>query len=433
MRTAILGKVNCQRDPDTTSGMTVFRARYLAPMISPPVEDGCVVVDGEKIQQVGTYRDIRPSVVDYDMDGLLMPGLINAHTHLELSNFSPPGDKLTFVDWVIHLRQQMQRQASGLKTTIQNGVRRGISESLRFGITCVGDIAQHPRWVRPLLANGPIRSVSFGECLGLGSRQTRFDDLLVQALDPTNASDRMVIGVSPHAPYTVDERGYQKVAALKGYPVCTHLAELKDESAFVRNHSGPLRDLYDRLGIDLETVPNRALESVIEWVLRHGGSGWLLAHVNYCSDTDIDCIKRAEASVVWCPRTHDYFGHPPHGWRQMMDAGICVAVGTDSLLSSPDLNVVEDLRLIYRQNPQIDPKVLWSCVTVQADRALRWGDYVQPRSGKDERPVLGRIQPGAMADLIAFPTRSNDPLREILENPIMYPQQVWIGGTLVKG
>ncbi|GIW76354.1 MAG: chlorohydrolase [Phycisphaerae bacterium] len=400
-------------------------------MVLPVIEDGCVIVEGQKILQVGTYRDLRPQHVDYEIDGLLMPGLINAHTHLELSDFSPPRDRLTFVDWVLYLRRQTKsHQADHLQTIIQNGVRRGIAESLRFGITCVGDIAQYPNWVRPVLSAGPIRSVSFGECLGLGPRECRFDDLLSQALDQKNRSVRMAVGVSPHAPYTVDERGYKKVAALTGYPVCTHLAELEDESAFVSDRSGRLRDLYDRLGIDPGMVKTGVSEGVIEWVLRRSGPGWLLVHVNYCSDTDIALIKRSQASVVWCPRTHDYFGHPPHRWRQMTDAGISVAVGTDSLLSSPDLNVVEDLRFLYAQNPQIEPQVLWSCVTVQADRALQWGKHIRSSSTVSTNTGLGRIEPGAMADLIAFPTRSHDPLREILENPTLYPKQVWIGGTL---
>lgn len=400
-------------------------------MVSPVIDDGCVMVEGKKIVQVGTYRDLRPTNVDYEIDGLLMPGLINAHTHLELSNFSPPEHRLPFVDWVVHLRRQAENQGSDLPTTVQNGVRRGINESLKFGVTCVGDITQHPNWVRPLLSDGPIRSVSFGECLGLGPSQSRFDDLLERALDRKNASFWMAIGVSPHAPYTVDERGYQKVAALTGYPICTHLAELQDECAFVRDRSGQLRDLYDRLGIDPGKIEKSVSQGVIEWVLRHSGPGWMLIHVNYCSDADLAYIKRAGASVVWCPRTHDYFGHPPHRWRHMMKAGIPVAIGTDSLLSSPDLNVVEDLRLVYSQNPDIGPPLLWSCVTVEADRALRWAEYIRSDAEHGEKGLLGRIEPEAMADLISFPTRSNDPLREILETPTMRPDQVWIGGNLV--
>ena len=140
----------------------------------------------------------------------------------------------------------------------------------------------------------------------------------------------------------------------------------------------------------------------------------LLAHVNYCSDEELSILAGGRASVVWCPRTHDYFGHPPHRWRDMLAAGINVAVGTDSCASSPDLNLVEDLRLLHKQWPAVDAQEIWSLATCRAAAAL----------GIDD---VGSLSPMKFADLVAFPAPGPDPLRTILEQTL-FPAALWIGG-----
>ena len=142
--------------------------------------------------------------------------------------------------------------------------------------------------------------------------------------------------------------------------------------------------------------------------------GSLLAHVNYARDADLDLLAAGSASVVWCPRTHEYFGHPPHRWREMLDRGINVCVGTDSRASSPDLNVVDDLRLVHRQSPDVPIETLWEMVTTRAAHALHLGD-------------VGAIAPRMRGDFVAFPARGDDPLRSIIESDVA-PAAVFIGG-----
>src|SRR4029079_1931077 len=135
------------------------------------------------------------------------------------------------------------------------------------------------------------------------------------------------------------------------------------------------------------------------------GPGTVLAHVNYCDDADLDLMQRRRAAVAFCPRTHRYFGHPPHRWREMLARGIQVAIGTDSCASSPDLNLVDDLRLLHEIDPAFPVDQLWDMVT----------------SGFA----------AARANLVVFDVNTADPLAEILETD-RRPREVWVGGKRVR-
>ena len=399
-------------------------------MVSPLIEDGCVVVEGDRIVAVGATRDINPPHIDEDIDGVLMPGLINAHTHLELTNVPRPGMPGTFQDWLLTtMGATREADPNVFAAKREAAVREGIAQCLKFGVTCVGDISQNVEIVRPILANGPIRSVSFGECLGLGERRARFERLLENAIETsiTDPAGLMDIGVAPHAPYTVDIDGYRQIESHFAKPLnaTTHLAETSDEAAFVMRREGPFKRLYETLGFD--PGPGEFFfGSMFAGLTMYGGLSlwrWLLVHMNYCEDIGLQVLASGRGRVVWCPRTHEYFGHPPHRWREMRERGIAVCVGTDSCASSPDLNVVDDLRLVHRQCPEESPAGLWAMVTTEAQHALRW---------RGDTHLIGRLSKNALADLTSFPTRSTDPLREILDTPAMLPNAVWIAATLAS-
>ncbi|MBC7785546.1 MAG: amidohydrolase family protein [Burkholderiales bacterium] len=389
--------------------MTIIRARHLATMKGPVIEDGCVIVDAGRVVQVGATSVVRPGRIDEEIDGVLMPGLMNRHTHLELTNVPrPTTPPATFQDWIAWLGPAIRGDPESFDARRGDAVRAGIAQCIRFGVTEVWDISQNVEIVRPILASAPIRSTSFGECLGIGERRGRFDVLMRQAMDESLANERMRIGVSPHAPYTVDERGYAMVlqgTAHGGIPVMTHLAETEDEGRFLLDHSGAFGGLYASLGIDAGPAPAFS-EGPIAWLRAIGGaaSGIIAAHVNYASDEDINHLSAMKAHVVWCPRTHTYFGHPPHRWREMQRAGIKVSIGTDSCASSPDLNIVDDLRLVHEQSRDVPVEEIWSL-------------------------CAGSLEGGVPGDYVSFPTRSGEPLCEILESPGLLPDGVWVDGA----
>jgi cytosine/adenosine deaminase-related metal-dependent hydrolase len=130
----------------------------------------------------------------------------------------------------------------------------------------------------------------------------------------------------------------------------------------------------------------------------------LLAHVNYVTDDELAILAKSRASVVYCPRTHAYFGHPPHRFADMLALGINVALGTDSAASAPDLNVLEDARLVHRLRPDMPPQTILEMITTRGARAL----------GLDH--VLGQLSPGFRPTFCAFRSTSRDPLRELLES-----------------
>ena len=141
----------------------------------------------------------------------------------------------------------------------------------------------------------------------------------------------------------------------------------------------------------------------------------LLAHVNYCSDEELALLARGRASVVYCPRTHQYFGHPPHRFREMLKLGINVSLATDSCASSPDLNLLDELRLVHKLHPDLPPTVLFQLITLNAARAITW----------DNR--IGSLAPGTHADFAIFPAAIADPLLQLLKTTAL-PSQVWVDG-----
>lgn len=201
--------------------------------------------------------------------------------------------------------------------------------------------------------------------------------------------------------------------------LATHLAESPDEASFLAEHAGSFRELWQFLDAWDDAVP-RFAGGPIRFAESVGllDAPTLLAHVNYCDDDDeLALLAAGLASVVYCPRTHAYFGHPPHRWRDMLAAGVNVAVGTDSLASTPDLNLVDDLRLLRGIAPEFPAADLWRLVTTRAARALGM------------EALVGSLSPGKAADLVCFPVEDRaDPLASILDNANV-PSHVWIAGA----
>lgn len=405
------------------SAVKIIQAKWVAPMDRPILRDAAVATEAGKIVMVDSATKVRrqyphAEVVDLPRS-ILLPGLINAHVHLELSNCecgSSPGG--TFGDWILSMRQRMRIDPANQERSITAAVENGVDQCLRFGVTCVGDITSAIEVSRRTIRNSPMRAVSFGEALGLGKLRSRFAFSVPRAIDPREQTDRLRVGLSPHAPYTVDLPGYAECLALAqqhDLPLATHLAENPQEQEFLENHAGMFREVWNKLGLWEDGVTTYH-GSPIQFAKSIGLLDYptLLAHVNYCNDAEMDLLARGNASVVYCPRTHAYFAHPPHRWREMLARGINVAVGTDSCASSPDLNLLDDLRLLRKLAPKVPAETIWEMATTRGARALML------------HQVVGALGAGRCADMIAFAIESNSPLDELLAEPCL-PEQMWIG------
>ncbi len=373
------------------------------------VRDGCIAAVGP----IALMRRGHPAAAVCDLgNAAVLPGLVNAHTHLELSSIQRGKPPARFVDWILDLMSRVGAVDPAGATAA------GIVQCLRFGVTTVGDITSQPAMTRPILAQSPVGGVSFGEVRAMGQRRTFLEPRLASSIEKIEGIEA---GISPHAPYSIEMGGYVRCLAAAregGLPLATHLAETPDEAMFLADHAGPFKELWDFLAAWDDGVPEFS-GGPIRFASAIGLLDYptLLAHVNYCDDSELDLLAAGKASVVYCPRTHEFFGHRPHRWREMSERGINVAAGTDSCASSPDLNLVDELRLLHRLAPFVDPLELWQMATVRGARALGLSN-------------VGSLSVGHRADLVVFPTTGDDPLREIIERSVL-PRQVWVAGRVV--
>ncbi len=306
--------------------LKLLHADYLFPMSAPPIRDGAVVLAEGLISAVGPSNQIISKFPDAERfdygSAVILPGLVNPHVHLELSDLRSAdfsGDH--FIEW---LGQVVRTTVSAEDPAerVQRAVRIGIGQCLKFGVTTVGDISRFSQLTRSELGTAPIQAVSFGEVLAMAGRRGFLEERLIAAMDDTFATRRTRIGISPHAPYSVEMDGYRRcveAARNRGMPLTTHLAESPHESEFLANQSGPFHDLWDRIGGWDDRVP-RFEGGAVRFADAVGllDARALLAHVNYADEAEMDLLAHKSASVVYCPRTHAYFGHPPHRWREML-------------------------------------------------------------------------------------------------------------------
>lgn len=392
-------------------------------------------VDAEFLTaNAGTHRGIE--IIERP-DSLLLPALVNAHAHLDLTNIGPqPLDGRSFTEWVDMIRE---RRPVSDGQTIQ-AVWQGIDKTLAGGTGIIGDIAgvgSHA-CVQTLAhrclgvgddpdvgfrVGGTLRAASFLEVFGMSEAgQTAAVDRLPAMLDEacrqTEAlgvtSDRFLVGIQPHAPYSAGPRVYQEAARLartRDLPVCTHLSETREEEFFVRSADGPFVDLLSRLGKWDDTIKGAGCHPIdhlapvlLDYYRQSLGDelyrpafrqlGWLCAHVNYLDAQavrHIGLLREAGVTVAYCPHASAYFGHENHPYRTMLAAGLRVALGTDSIvcLDTPDrISVWDEMRLLYRRD-QMEPDILLAMGTINGARAL----------GFD--PALVTLQPGPSAGIIA--------------------------------
>ncbi|MCE7972831.1 MAG: hypothetical protein DYG92_00690 [Leptolyngbya sp. PLA1] len=292
---------------------------------------------------------------------LLMPGLVNAHTHLDLTHIGPrpaPGGFREFIDIV-------RRGRHSDEAAIALSVADGAAACAGAGVVAVGDIAgavagrASAAATRALAATG-LHGVSYLEFFALGAGERVGLDRVGEALAGVRALDRpgFRVGVQPHAPYSVAPGAFEDAAAL-GVPRCTHLAESPEEARLVAHADGPLRDFLGEIGVWNDEA-SRAFGAGASPVAHLAGvlrlGGWTVVHVNDASDADIAILATSGASVVYCPRASAYFGAErafgPHRYREMLRAGVNVALGTDSVINLPlpDLSVWEEMRLLHRRD-----------------------------------------------------------------------------------
>lgn len=351
-------------------------------------------------------------------DHLLMPGLVNAHTHLDLTHIGPvPHDpREGFVAWVDHIRASRRDAPADISASVHLGIQR----SLAGGTVAVGDIAGAPHGrltdtPARVLAESPLAGVSFLEFFGIGRSAAgtveRLEHWATHDLPPlrrTLASTPVRVGLQPHAPNTVDLGVYRWAAALAEryeLPLATHLAETPEERAFIAEASGPQRAMLERFGLWDDSAAHhigRGLHPVAHLARLLRDHRFLCAHVNDATDEAIATLAATRTPVVYCPRASAYFGASdnfgPHRYRDMLAAGVRVCLGTDSIvnLDTPDrISVLDEMRLLARRDGT-DPRMLLAMGTTHGAEALGLN------------PETVTLLPGPLAGLLAVPATGAD-------------------------
>ena len=404
----------------------ILRAAWVVPVGSPPIRDGAVTVAGERITGVGPWaaaeRGGAARVVDLG-DAVLTPGLVNPHTHLELTCYAGRLASGPLWEWFGALLAQ--RRLAGRLERERRGAHEGAWESLRAGVTCVGDISRtNNSWIA--LREVPIRKVCFVEVLSLANDPPRDVDELLAAVDAIEPGPRLHVGISPHAPYTVTAdtlRGAIELATRRHLPWTMHLAETPEEIAFFRGDPDALPEMIRALCRQRGVVPPGQPPGV--WLARitDGLTPGLIVHGNYLDDDDARRLVDSGHTLVYCPRSHRFFGHPSYPLRRFRDAGVRLLVGTDSLASNESLSVLDELHVMHaRIDPALSPTDLLRMATLDAAAALGLAGAV------------GSLEADKQADIAAFPIPPDtaDPTRALIEQAPC-PVGVWVAGRRVVG
>ncbi len=400
----------------------ILSAAWVVPVSAPPIRNGFVEIRGARIVRVGRAAELPADLPRQDLGAaLLTPGLVNPHTHLELTCYAgklPPADFWTWIARLVALRRepgQLERESAG--------VAEGARQSLRAGVTCVGDISRLGlHW--PVLKWMRIRKVCYVELLSVADSPPRTIDELRAAAEQVEEDELLTVGISPHAPYTVPEpqiRAAIALAAALGRPWCLHWAETPGELAFLRGEPVSAADGFlAALASGAVAAPRCGAMEFLERVTAGLPRG-LMAHGNYVSDEELPALAASGHAIVFCPRAHRFFGHAPHPFARMAKRGVRVVIGTDSAASNEGLSPLEELRAA-RQLPGAPPDdALFRMATIEAAAALGLGDRI------------GSLEAGKLADLAAFPCApgESDPLRALL-TAAPAALAVWVGGERVS-
>jgi len=379
----------------------LLRAEWVVPISRPPVRDGAVLVEGSTITAVGPYEEVRRLAgrgCDFRDFGraIIMPGLVNAHTHLMLTVLRGIEDDLTLFPWL----------ASGVlgpeelldERDFYYSALLGCLEAVRSGTTCLADACTRDVGLRAMAEAG-LRGTAYLEVFELGTSPEEAVEKGLRAVArmAREAPERVRAGISPHSPYANSRETVELLterAREEGLPICLHLAETKAELEFFLEGTGELGLVARELGLrargGLGKTPTQYLHE-----LGLLGADVLLAHAVHLTDEDITLIAEAGSPVAHCPKSNAKLGSGVARVPEMLASGVKVSLGTDSAASNNKLDMFEEMRaaVLVQRATRADAPVLTAddvlrMATLGGAEALGLGNSV------------GSLEPGKKADII---------------------------------
>jgi aminodeoxyfutalosine deaminase len=399
-----------------------LKARYVFPVSAKPIANGLVAIEGERLAAVGDH--VAAHTVEDLGNVAILPGLVNAHTHLEFSNLTKPlGEPgIGLVDWIRLIRHE------SLEVRIQ-AVKKGINECVRFGTTTIGEISQGNFPASELeKENMPVDGTAFLELIApTPERVAAAMDIVQKHLDPEHIPNWQC-GFSPHAPYSVHLDLLEKIIELsvqRQIPLAMHLAESREEIQWLEEKNGPVKNLLTDLGAYDPATASQCSRPLDYLEMLAVASRVLIIHGNYLSRDEIGLLAdHAETmALVYCPRTHQYFGHDRYPLERMLTAGVTVCLGTDSRASSPDLDMLAEIRLVRQHYPELSPGMVLQLGTLHGAKAL----------GRDAE--IGSLETGKYANLaiVPLPVRKSAGPYDLLFDSDKPVAATWFRGKRVFG
>jgi cytosine/adenosine deaminase-related metal-dependent hydrolase len=396
----------------------IVRARTVVTMDGPPIENGAVAVSGNRIVDVGRFDDIKMRNAGTTLDlgeQVLLPGLINAHCHLDYTcvRGKIPSQK-SFTEWIRAINAEKATLAP--KDYIAS-INEGFAEARRFGTTTIANLTAFPQLIPQI--QPPVRTCWFAELIDIRAPE-RANELVDAAIEALKQDSSW--GLAPHALFTASKDLFRRcgeIAQREHILLTTHLAESREELQMFRDASGPLYEFINSIGRPMDECGSK---TPLELFLDLFGSGsspnrpraievnrpylsWIVAHLNELTESDFELLERSnlEFHVVHCPRSHNYFSHSPFAFDRLRSFGSNICLGTDSLASNESLSLFAEMRAFQKEFPSVSAAEIFQMVTVNPARALRYEN------------ALGQMRPGFGADLIAVPcSTSTDIFEQIL-------------------
>jgi len=384
--------------------MILYAAKHLLPVASPPIQNGAVAVHDGRIVAVGRRRDVvkaHPGVELRDLgEVVIVPGLVNAHTHLELSwmnGESPSGG--TYMSW---LRDLVTRRPSIDEATAREAAATALGAMIARGTVAVGDIS-NGTWIGPLLAGSGLSGIAFHEVFGF--RAADAESILDAAAERLESMGDSVL--TPHAAHTTSgpllkALGGRALAA--GAVLSIHVAECAEEVQLLRDGTGPFREFLIERGAWDEGWKAPGLTPV-EYLDRLGvlSPKTLAVHCVHVDHQDLTRLQARGVTVVTCPRSNRRLGVGTAPIPKLLASGIPIALGTDSLASSPDVDVFNEVAVLRQEHPGLAPAAALRIATLNGARALGLA------------ATFGSIEAGKSAALavVTLPEPKDDPMEAV--------------------
>ncbi len=373
----------------------IFRARTIVTMDGPPIDDGAVIVTGDRIAAVGRFAELRgqeAAVTDLG-EVVLLPGLINAHCHLDFTALrgAIPRQR-SFADWILQING---RRRDFSDDDYLASIADGFAEARRWGTTTIANIESMPALLARM-APPELRTWWFAELIDVRPRLPAAE-MIADSLSYFRDKEKWLggFGLSPHAPYTTTPKLAHlaaEAARAEKIPLTTHLAESAEEMEMFRDGRGPLFDLLQSLGRPMDDCNQGKTPLAVMLDREVMDEHWLVVHLNELTEEDFARLERGPRfHIAHCPRSSRYFQHRTFALQRLSALGFNLCLGTDSLASNSSLSLFAEMQLVSEMHLWLAPERILEMTTRNAARALR------------QENSLGRIRAGFQADLIALP------------------------------